>query len=53
MDALILAARHGIRPWIDEFPMTAEGLTRALDALQNGKIRYRAVLTTAPEGGIL
>ncbi|KUJ20897.1 NADP-dependent alcohol dehydrogenase [Mollisia scopiformis] len=43
--ALTFAARHGIRPWIEEFPMSAAGLTKALDALKGGKIRYRAVLS--------
>ncbi|KAE8448164.1 hypothetical protein EG329_009768 [Mollisiaceae sp. DMI_Dod_QoI] len=45
IDALRSAARHGIRPWIEEFPMTAEGLTQALDDLEMGRIRYRAVLS--------
>lgn len=45
VDALTFAARHNIRPWIEEFPMTEEGLTQALDALEAGKVRYRAVLS--------
>lgn len=45
IDALTFAARHNIRPWIEEFPMTVDGLTEALDRLSEGKIRYRAVLT--------
>ncbi|CZR54307.1 related to ADH7-NADP(H)-dependent alcohol dehydrogenase [Phialocephala subalpina] len=45
IDALTFAARHKIRPWIEEFPMTAKGLTEALDKLQSGKVRYRAVLS--------
>jgi D-arabinose 1-dehydrogenase-like Zn-dependent alcohol dehydrogenase len=42
---LTFAARHSIKPWIVEFPMNVSGLTRALDALKDGKIRYRAVLS--------
>ena len=45
IDALTFAARHGIRPWIEEFEMSVEGLTKALAALESGKVRYRAVLT--------
>ena len=44
IDALTFAARHDIRPWIEEYPMTVDGLTRALADLEAGKIRYRAVL---------
>ncbi|TVY36397.1 alcohol dehydrogenase [Lachnellula occidentalis] len=51
VDALAFAARHGIKPWIEEFPMNAEGLSNALAALEGGKVRYRAVLSTEVEGG--
>ncbi|TVY28775.1 NADP-dependent alcohol dehydrogenase [Lachnellula hyalina] len=51
IDALAFAARHGIKPWIEEFPMSAEGLRNALTALESGKVRYRAVLSTEVEGG--
>jgi alcohol dehydrogenase (NADP+) len=51
VDALNFAARHGIKPWIEEFPMSADGLTRALTALGSGKMRYRAVLSAEVEGG--
>ncbi|KAJ9151960.1 NADP-dependent alcohol dehydrogenase [Pleurostoma richardsiae] len=44
--ALLFAARHNIKPWIEEFPMSVEGLTKALEKLQNGSIFYRAVLST-------
>lgn len=50
IEALKFAARHNIRPWIEEFPMTANGLNSALDLLQAGKIRYRAVLTAGLNG---
>ena len=40
---LEFAAKHNIRPWIEEFPMTDEGLNRAFDRLEKGQMRYRAV----------
>ncbi|EFW99811.1 NADP-dependent alcohol dehydrogenase [Grosmannia clavigera kw1407] len=43
--ALNLAARHRIQPWVEEFPMTVEGLTTAMDKLQEGVVLYRAVLS--------
>ncbi|TVY81518.1 alcohol dehydrogenase [Lachnellula suecica] len=45
IDALTFAARHNIRPWIQEFPMTRNGLAEALDLLEQGRVKYRAVLT--------
>ncbi|KAL2074480.1 hypothetical protein VTL71DRAFT_8258 [Oculimacula yallundae] len=44
IDALTFAARHKIRPWIREFPMSPDGLSVALDLLKAGEMRYRAVL---------
>ncbi|KAI9810533.1 MAG: hypothetical protein M1827_006206 [Pycnora praestabilis] len=41
---LSFAARHGIKPWIEEFPMTAEGVTRAFERLEVGQMRFRGVL---------
>ncbi len=38
------AALHGIRPVIEEFPLTVEGITEAMDRLNAGKMRYRGVL---------
>lgn len=43
-EMLSFAARHGIRPIIEEFPMTLKGVTEALDKLAMGKVRYRGVL---------
>lgn len=51
INALKFAARHNIKPWIQEFPMTLDGLNQAFVALDSGKIRYRAVLSTELEGG--
>ena len=41
---LDFAARHKIRPMIEEFPMTEEGINAALIKLDQSKLRYRAVL---------
>ncbi|KPI40019.1 putative formaldehyde dehydrogenase AdhA [Cyphellophora attinorum] len=41
---LKFAAFHGIKPVIETFPMTAEGIEEALHKLDEGKIRYRGVL---------
>lgn len=41
---LEFAAEHGIKPVIETFPMSVEGATQAIDHLNSGKLRYRAVL---------
>ncbi|KAL1745406.1 chaperonin 10-like protein [Schizophyllum fasciatum] len=41
---LDFAARNGVRPIVQTFPMTEEGIEEAMKALVEGKIRYRAVL---------
>lgn len=41
---LDFAARHKIRPMIETFPMTEEGIADAMSRLEAGKMRYRAVL---------
>ena len=38
------SALHGIAPIIQKFPMTKEGITEAMDQLNNGNMRYRGVL---------
>ncbi|KAI8148600.1 chaperonin 10-like protein [Fennellomyces sp. T-0311] len=41
---LEFAARHGIKPAIVEYPMTPEGITKAIKDSENNSVRYRAVL---------
>lgn len=41
---LDFVARHKIYPMIEEFPMTVEGLTEAFSKIEEGSVRYRAVL---------
>jgi D-arabinose 1-dehydrogenase-like Zn-dependent alcohol dehydrogenase len=38
------AGLHGIKPIIEEFPMSVEAITEAMEKLKAGKMRYRAVL---------
>lgn len=41
---LDFAVLHNIKPIIQEFPMTVEGITDALHKLEIGEMRYRGVL---------
>ena len=41
---LEFAARHQIKPIIELFPMTEDGITEAMEKLANGHMRYRGVL---------
>ncbi|KAF2634058.1 GroES-like protein [Massarina eburnea CBS 473.64] len=41
---LKFAAHHQIKPVNMEFPMTVEGITKAMDTLRDGKMKYRGVL---------
>ncbi|SNX85392.1 probable NADP-dependent alcohol dehydrogenase [Melanopsichium pennsylvanicum] len=40
---LQFAARHGIKPIIEEVPMTEEGINQAVERLKKGDVRYRFV----------
>jgi D-arabinose 1-dehydrogenase-like Zn-dependent alcohol dehydrogenase len=42
---LNFAAEKGVKPIIEEFPMTEDGVKVAVGKLVSGKIRYRGVLT--------
>lgn len=41
---LEFAAKHGVKPQIEKFPMTTDGVTEAMQKLRDGKMRYRGVL---------
>jgi D-arabinose 1-dehydrogenase-like Zn-dependent alcohol dehydrogenase len=41
---LRFAVKHDIKPSIERFPMTVEGITNAFERLESGKLRYRGVL---------
>ncbi|KIY66921.1 NADP-dependent alcohol dehydrogenase [Cylindrobasidium torrendii FP15055 ss-10] len=44
MEMLEFCAHNKIAPMIEEFPMTKEGITEAVQKLEAGKMRYRGVL---------
>jgi len=44
IEMLKFVARHGIKPQIEEFPMTLDGVAEAFQRLEEGKMRYRGVL---------
>ncbi|KAM3508773.1 hypothetical protein MY10362_000983 [Beauveria mimosiformis] len=46
---LAFAARHGVRPVVETFPLTEEGAREALDRLEKGQVRFRAVLVPEDE----
>lgn len=41
---LAFSARHGIKPIIEELPLTQAGVQEAFDRLEKGDVRYRFVL---------
>ncbi|KOS18750.1 putative formaldehyde dehydrogenase [Escovopsis weberi] len=41
---LDFAALHGIRPLVERFPMSEAGIREAIERLESGRIRFRAVL---------
>ncbi|GJN73939.1 hypothetical protein PLIIFM63780_008010 [Purpureocillium lilacinum] len=43
-EMLDFAALHAIKPIIEKFPMTEDGIAAALDRLDKGQVTYRAVL---------
>lgn len=43
-DMLKFAALHGIKPVIQEFPLSEAGIQDAMDKLEKGEVHFRAVL---------
>jgi D-arabinose 1-dehydrogenase-like Zn-dependent alcohol dehydrogenase len=43
-EMLEFAARHRIRPIVMTFPLNLDGIEEAMEALRQGKMRYRGVL---------
>ena len=41
---LEFAARHGIKPIVQTFPLNKEGIEQAFEKLEGGGMRYRGVL---------
>jgi D-arabinose 1-dehydrogenase-like Zn-dependent alcohol dehydrogenase len=44
---LEFAAKHGIKPEIESFPLDLAGVNTAMKKLRNGEMRYRGVLVAA------
>ena len=44
---LEFAAKHNIKPQIEKFPMTRDGVVAAMQKLRDGKMRYRGVLVNS------
>ncbi|KAL4866729.1 hypothetical protein BDV12DRAFT_172546 [Aspergillus spectabilis] len=45
-EMLEFAAFHGIKPMVVRYPMSVEGISDAIKTLEEGKMRYRGVLST-------
>ena len=43
-EMIAFAAHHKIRPIIEQFPMTVEGITESMKKLEDGQMRYRGVV---------
>lgn len=41
---LEFAGKHDIKPTIEKFPLTKQGVLDAMQKLRDGKVRYRGVL---------
>ncbi|KAL1932562.1 hypothetical protein VTP01DRAFT_8240 [Rhizomucor pusillus] len=41
---LEFAQRHSVKPAIKEYPLTTEGIEKAIKDSESNKVRYRAVL---------
>ena len=41
---LEFAAKNGVKPVLEHFPFTVQGISTALKKLQDGNMRYRGVL---------
>lgn len=43
-EMLQFAATHNVKPWVETFDMSEEGISDAVEKLKGNKLRYRAVL---------
>ncbi|KAL4963872.1 NAD(P)-dependent alcohol dehydrogenase [Aspergillus stella-maris] len=43
-DMLQFAAFHGVKPMVQQYPMTEKGIAQCFEDLEGGKMRYRGVL---------
>ena len=45
LEMLQLAADKGLKSWVEEIPISTQGLKQAMDKLQNNTVRYRSCMT--------
>ncbi|KGU25786.1 alcohol dehydrogenase (NADP+) [Candida albicans P57055] len=45
LEMLKLAAKHNVKPWIEEVPLSEENCSKALNRCHDGDVRYRFVFT--------
>ncbi len=45
-EMLQFAARHDIKPMLEKYPLTLEGISEARTKIAEGSVRYKAVLET-------
>jgi D-arabinose 1-dehydrogenase-like Zn-dependent alcohol dehydrogenase len=43
-EMLEFAARHAVKPWLEEFELSEAGIADAVDKMAKNQIRYRGVL---------
>jgi D-arabinose 1-dehydrogenase-like Zn-dependent alcohol dehydrogenase len=43
-EMLQFAATHGVKPWVEEFELTEQGIAKVVGKLESNNIRYRGVL---------
>jgi len=49
LEMLDLAAVKGIKSWVEEIPISKEGIQKAIEKLQNSSVRYRSCLVAYDE----
>ena len=45
LEMLDLVAEKGIKSWVEEIPISREGLQQAMDKLEKSSVRYRSCMT--------
>lgn len=49
LEMLELAASQGVKSWVQEIPISKEGLQKAMNNLKTSSVRYRSVMTNYEE----
>lgn len=50
-EMLAFAAKHKIEPWVEQFPMDADGVKAAMEKLERNEMRFRGVLVREGQDG--